>query len=241
MDIIRGGCYSILDGSSLGGYGSRGDNSSADSRAGQSMDNASSVEQSEHNHDNIQTVVVPGSPVPTNDEASEVSNGGIVRSSMDLDPETRARLVIEQAQGDTDMLRAYMELEQQVLGGNNNPHGGHCEESVRYMDIIHNELERVLSPDHNSDYSGSSSRIPSPAPASMYEEQLGPIPTGPHSASAPAVMQVGSSESYNNIAEVGNSSNLPTSSQEESQGIKHPRSPSLSSSNEDNNKRPRID
>jgi cytochrome c oxidase subunit 1 len=256
MDIFRSGCFSILDGNSVGGYSSRGDNSSADSRAGQSTDNVSSVAQDESNDNNFQIGVGPVSPVPTNDEASQVSDGGIVRSSMDLDPDTRARLVIDQAQGDTDTLRAYMELEQQVLGGNNNPLGGHCEESVRYMDLIHNELERLLSPDHNSEYD-SSSVAPSPRPASMYNHELGHIPTGPHSASAPAVMQVANAETNNNVegstnvnttenvvnntsSEVGNNVNLPTAVQEESQGVKHPRSPSISSSNEDN-KRPRID
>lgn len=263
MQLYQGGCFGITDGSSVGGYSGIGSDSSADSRAGQSMDNASSREQNEHNYDYVHTGGGVGSAVPTNDEASQVSNGGIVRSSMDLDPDTRARLVIEQAQGDTDILRAYMELEQQVLGSHPlGPGGGQCTESIRYMDLIHNEMERILSPDANSNYSNSGSSSPSTYAESLhnYPSERVPVPTT--SLSVPGHINLARPESglvnpaivTNPVtvanpyivatavnSDVQNAGDPVNSYQEESHGVKHSRSPSTSSSIGGYNKRPRQD
>jgi len=269
MQLYQGGCFGITDGSSLEGYSGTGGDSSAESRAGQSMDNASSIEQNAHNNDYVHTGSGAGSAVPTNDEASQVSNGGIVRSSMDLDPETRARMVIEQAQGDTDMLRAYMELEQQVLGSHPlGPGGGQCTESIRYMDLIHNEMERVLSPDANSNYSHSGSSSPSIHAESLHNYPSERVPVATTSSSDPGHVNLTRSDSglanpamitnpvtVVNPAIVTNPEIVTTAvnsdiqntrdtvdfSQEESHGVKHPRSSSTSSSTGGYNKRPRQD
>jgi len=232
--------YSIVDGSSHGGHSNTGGISSVDSTgAGQSID----IPSSRAGH--------PPSAVPTNDEASQVSDGGMVRSSSALPAEVRARMVIEQANGDTDTLRGYMELEQQHLGGPNGPNGGHDSESMRYMDLIHNELDRILSPDANSNYSNSSSPVPDRHPAvytnfdanghprrhSMYnhEHNVAPLPVS--SSSVPVNMNLAGPESHLNIIASIEDTNIPD---QEFQGVKHPRSPSVYSSADEDNKRPRI-